>query len=275
VIWTIVAIQCIASYAPPDSIWEDSTRTAAGLLLESKSFIGKHNQMIVHRFELNGKPHGKRHQWFVSGRIESIDNYKNGLLVDTSTGYFESGELSGRTICDSNGDSCTWISYLPNGNVCGGGQSKKGTSVGKSWSKYPDGKWRQISEYDDNGRKDGLHAHWDSLGRPIDSIVYIHGEILRSSRWYPNTSQLYNRWSYDSTDVVARKADQRVLEASVFGPDGKSWGKVVNGNGAIRFFYEGKLDGTETYKGGVMVKSTHKYLDDGSLNPQYKKKGKR
>jgi antitoxin component YwqK of YwqJK toxin-antitoxin module len=165
--------------------------------------------------------------------------------------------------------------YLPDGRVCGEERTKKSISVGHSWAKYADGKWRQISEYDDNGKRHGLHAHWDSLGRPIDSIVYIHDAILRSSRWYPSTSQLYNRWSYDSIDVLVHKANPQVLDAVVFGSDGKRWGEVVKGNGVIRFYYEGKLAGTETYKNGVLVKSTHKYLDDGSLNPIYKKKGKR
>jgi antitoxin component YwqK of YwqJK toxin-antitoxin module len=258
-----------------DSIWRDSIRTDSGLRVERKFFVKSTGHLLDHDVKLNGRLHGTSRSWYPSGKLEREFHYRSGLWIDTSRSYFETGKPSGLTVCDHNGDSCTSISYLPDGRISGQEQSKKGVNVGHSWSKYPDGKWRQITENDEIGRYHGLRATWDSLGRPIDSIVYIHGEILRSSRWYPNTSQLYNRWSYDSSDVVARKADQRVLEASVFGPDGTSWGQIVNGNGELRFYSEGKLEGTDTYKNGVLIKSTHKYLDDGSLNPLYKKKGKR
>ncbi len=225
--------------------------------------------------ELDGVNHGKLVFWYPSGVLKSEDQYRHGRLVDTSMGYYETGELSGLTICDSLGDSCTWTSYLHDGQVCGGGQSKKGVSVGRSWSKYADGKWQHLTERDEIGRYHGLRATWDSLGRPIDSIVYLHDAILRSRHWFPNSSQLSTHWVNDSSDVVNHKAKPRVWEAAWYGPDGKSWGTIVNGNGVLRYFHEGKLVGTETFKNGVMVKTTHKFLDDGSLNPLYAKKKKR
>jgi hypothetical protein len=252
-----------------DSLWRDTIQTDSGMRIERKFLIKSTGHILSHSIKLNGQYHGKFRNWYPSGKLKSEDTYKHGVMVDSSPSYYETGELSGLTLCDSKGDSCTWANFLRDGKICGGGQSKRGVSVGYSWTKYADGKWSSITERDEIGRYHGLLASWDSLGRPIDSIVYIHGERLRSRHWYANSSQLDNQWSFDSLDVVTRKETPRVREAAWFGPDGKSWGKVVDGNGVLRFFYEGKLDRTDTYKAGVVVKSTQ------NQNPQYKKKGKR
>jgi antitoxin component YwqK of YwqJK toxin-antitoxin module len=259
----------------PGSVSCDTSRTDSGIVETCLFTFDSINAVESRSVELNGKRHGQQVYFYPSGKLKRKEQYRHGLQIDTSRSFDEFGVMSEQMICDHQGDSCTSVSYLPDGRIRGGYQTRRGVSVGRSWFKYADGKWASIRERDELGRFHGLRASWDSLGRPIDSVIYLHDKILRGWWWYPNTSQLDNHWSYDSGDVVARRDTPRVLEAAYFGPDGKSQGKVVDGNGQLTSYFEGKLSGTKTYKAGVLVKSTHKYLDDGSLNPIYKKKGKR
>jgi len=249
---------------------------------------------------LNGLPEGKQLAWYSSGKLMCEYHYKHNKFVDTSKCYTETGEIGNVFACSPDGDSCTITNYFDDGAIRGVSHTKNGENSGRRWSKYPNRKWLEIHELDELGLAHGLNANWDSLGQTIDSVIYFHGRILRGWWWYPDTRQIDHRWSNDSNDLAAiylqaqiklmcilfskvgcdsmngtTPKAPRVREAAWFGPDGKSWGQVVNGNGAIRFYEEGKLDGTETYKAGVLVKTTRKYLDDGSLNPLYKKKGKR
>ncbi len=165
-------------------------------------------------------------------------------------------------------DSCVFVNGKKDGsilfwdtlgNLIGQRSFRHGIPVGKDENYWAPGHPSIIKNYNANGKEDGPWNEWWKNGNKKAEFVAKNGEIVSGTEYYPNGKpriQYVTKYEPKNKNVLKTK----YIQAEAWTLNGKSAGKIVNGNGEWIVFPDGD-DSTNNsvfravYKDSIMVKS--------------------
>jgi antitoxin component YwqK of YwqJK toxin-antitoxin module len=195
--------------------------------------------------------------------IEYKGNIQHGFQVDYDTlwrkkdsSFFINGKKQGLSL--------SWDTL---GHEVGREMFRSGHPVGKSESYFSPGRPAVIKHFDARGDEDGAWEEWWPNGNKRAEYVASHGHLISGKEFY-STGKPSRVFSRKPNPKKSALNDWIYIEGEAWAPNGKSTGRIVNGNGAWIIFSDepnrktGKYEvSAETYKdsswaGGHTLDST-------------------
>ncbi|GEM_PF-6740269 len=186
--------------------------------------------------------------------VEYKGQVQNGFQIDYDTLWRKTDSsffLNGK----QNGTGLYWDSV---GNIVGLEPFRNGKHVGKRESYWSVGHPSAILNYNAAGQEDGHCQTWWKNGNIRTDYIAKNGQIISATEYYQNGKP---RTRYVTVYEPKPKSvfKTQYLEGEAWAPNGKSTGKVVNGEGSWLLFPDGR-DSTdkavfrEVYKNKILVK---------------------
>jgi antitoxin component YwqK of YwqJK toxin-antitoxin module len=144
------------------------------------------------------------------------------------------------------------------GNVVGRETFKNGVQVGLRESYFSPGHPSLKKNYNSQGKADGVWQEWYKNGNMKGDFIAKNGQIISGTEYYPGGKpriKYLGQYSKKPKGIF----ETVYLEGEAWTPEGKSTGKIVNGNGSWVVFANdsavtGKKLFRETYIHGTMAK---------------------
>lgn len=170
---------------------------------------------------------------------------------------------------EKNGLSLVWDSL---GNIVGRSTYRNGKYVGKREVYFAPGHPSLIKKYNAAGKADGPWDEWWKNGNKKAEYIAKNGEIISGAEYYQNgkpRARYTTKYEPKNMNVLKTK----YIQAEAWAPNGKSTGKIVNGNGEWILFPDGKdtTDHTvfrEIYTDSLLIKVNK--LDSAEIAPWLK-----
>jgi antitoxin component YwqK of YwqJK toxin-antitoxin module len=144
------------------------------------------------------------------------------------------------------------------GNVIGRETYRNGMYVGRREAYWSPDHPSLIKNYNASGKEEGSWEAWWKNGNKKSEFLAKNGTIVSGTEYYQNgkpRARYVTKYEPKNKNVFKKK----YVQAEAWAPNGKSVGKIVNGNGEWILFPDGKdsTDHTvfrEVYKDSLMVK---------------------
>ena len=187
--------ECVGYY--PDGSFEFQYALIDGVLNGPGRSWHSNGQLQCEELYKCGHLHGKRMEWYPSGKPKSVAFYRNGLLDgprrkwdengqiicderyilgrrhETRREWHPSGALMSETSYVDNVPVGTSRSWYENGNLKTQCQYVKGRMEGPSLRWFPGGRLKFRTNYM-NGLRNGIGKRWDENGRLLYTKIYVH-----------------------------------------------------------------------------------------------------
>lgn len=192
-----------------------------------------------------GEIDGQETDYYPSGKIREVTEYKDGEKNGISTEYYPNGrKKSEQTMKNGNYDGHE-INYYPNG-----------MTESEGWT--------------ENGKEVGYWNYFDELGNPINSSYVVDGELSGfKSEYYPNgvksiEKKIYKGFleemkQFDSTGKMLIYDSFPAFSGKylLLYPNGSKMQECNYVNGQIegrftQYFFDGTVEYTQYYKGGLL-----------------------
>lgn len=144
------------------------------------------------------------------------------------------------------------------GNVVGHETFKHGVQVGLREAYFSPGHPSLKKNYNSQGNADGVWQEWYKNGNMKGDFIAKNGQIISGTEYYPDGKprlKYLGKYSKEPKGILGTV----YLEGEAWTPEGKSTGKIVNGNGSWVVIANdsasaGKKLFRETYKNGTLAK---------------------
>lgn len=158
----------------------DSTYYKDGLLYSGLTRKFVDNKELL-SFSLNeGKIDGEYIEYYSSGYIKKISNFKNGELDGKLLSYYDNDILKEEVNYQNGLMEGKRLLYWNNSNLKEKNILKRGAIIGSSEFYYANGNLRKIISFDIIGRRDGEWIDYYPDGRIKLKVVYKSGKVLDS-----------------------------------------------------------------------------------------------
>jgi antitoxin component YwqK of YwqJK toxin-antitoxin module len=190
---------------------------------------GEITEKILTEFS-KGLRDGKEEVFFASGKLRQITHYRKGVKADS------------------------FYSWDSLGNVLTRGCYKKGKEFGYWERFFSPGHPRLLITYNDSGNEEGPSQLWWPNGNKKGEYVYKNGQHIIRTEYYPNGKpRIHDEKPYQAGDPTVFKL--KLSNGETWAPNGKSCGKIVDGNGELILWSEGPDSATGKY---IAVKDIYK-----------------
>lgn len=189
----------------------------------------------------NGLVNGEYTIYHDNGAIESKRQFVDNVIADGDCPhYYPDGKLKENHTYLNHKFEGKAYEYYPDGTLKSEGTYHLGKNVGKETRYYSSGKVEVISNYDQQGKSDGITEVYGKDGQLTAKRAYKKGQQLYAQVWYTN-GQMKIETFYDA--------------------NGRE-------NGVSKEWYEnGQLKKSENYKSGVLEGNSQTWYENGQ--PQY------
>lgn len=154
------------------------------------------------------------------------------------------------------GTALCWDSL---GNILCREEYKDGKNVGRMESNFGPGRPALLKDFNDSGNAHGIERTWWKSGNLEKDFWNERGSTIRGAEFYPNGKLRYRHERPYQTPGSVGAFKRKLISGQTWAPNGKSTGKVKQGNGKlIRFSAEpdtvtGRYRAWhETYKDSVL-----------------------
>jgi antitoxin component YwqK of YwqJK toxin-antitoxin module len=188
-----------------------------------------------------------------------IAEFQGENLHGTSMGF---DSASGRKLdsCfyingEKDGSSLMWDSL---GNIVNRSTYRNGRYIGKREVYFKPAHPSLIKSYNAKGQEDGLWEEWWKNGNKKAVFLAKNGEIISGTEYYQD-GQLRVRYRTKYEPKTRNVFKIKRIDAEAWTPNGKSTGKISNGNGEWVVFPDSKESADnvvfrEVYKDSLMIK---------------------
>ena len=172
----------VISYSEVDIIRtsRDSTYFKNGTLINGLVKKIQDDKEILSFSVKEGKIDGLYVEYYSSGSIKSLSNFKNGILDGKYSKFYENDLLMEEFHYKNGLMEGERILNWRNGNLKEKNFFKRGAMTGASEFYFSNGNPRKIIYFDVNGRRDGEWIDYDSDGKLKLKVVYKSGIVLDS-----------------------------------------------------------------------------------------------
>lgn len=123
------------------------------------------------------------------------------------------------------------------GNIVGRKSYRKGKYVGVMEFYWEPGRPSVLKHYNAQGKEEGPWKQWWRNGNPRVDFIAKNGRIISGTEYYPNGSprvRFETKYSPKLEPLFKRKR----INAEAWAPNGKSTGRIIEGNGEWTHFSE-------------------------------------
>ena len=172
----------VISYSEVDIIRtsRDSTYFKNGTLINGLVKKIQDDKEILSFSVKEGKIDGLYVEYYSSGSIKSLSNFKNGILDGKYSKFYQNDLLMEEFHYKNGLMQGERILNWRNGNLKEKNFFKRGAMTGASEFYFSNGNPRKIIYFDVNGRRDGEWIDYDSDGKLKLKVVYKSGIIIDS-----------------------------------------------------------------------------------------------
>ena len=190
--------------------------------------------------------------------IRNVETVQSGNTNGTLKGFWPNGKLESQYSVKKEEQVDSFFRWDSSGNLTARGFYRNGKPSGKQEAWFGVDRPKDVRYYDSNGFEDGPTFQWWPNGNKKLEGVKKQSNLTTATEFYPNGRP---RVKYQIKHEPNRKLifKSKYISAESWAPNGKSCGKIQNGNGEWILFPSGadSTDRTtfrEVYRDSLAIK---------------------